>query len=194
MNLSKDVGREYTASEVDELVQAVADEYKVDVEDVSIDIAYEVTGSFAVENVDPSQANVIEETIKNSISQETGVPTTDIDVKYNSNTGVIEYTVKSDSYDKSNDIKDSVIDDSFTDTIQNDLDIVDSNIIVTSPQVNDSITADINIVVDGEDIIDMDDATNALSNELTQDGFTVDKAEGTQIIRCNSVGFFVCFT
>ena len=83
VHVSKPVENEYSGSEIKELVETVADEYGVDTKDVATDINYEVKGSFTVENVDPAQEDHVEELIKNSVSQQTGVPTDDINIKYN---------------------------------------------------------------------------------------------------------------
>ena len=80
--MSKEVEKEYTELEVTELVQTIVDEYKVDPDDVNIDIAYEVSGRFAIDNADPTLEDVIEESIKDSISQQSGVPIAGIIVDY----------------------------------------------------------------------------------------------------------------
>ena len=131
-----------------------------------------------VENVDPAQAGDVEETIKNTISQQIGVPIGDLDVDYNTDTGEVKYTVQTDSYAESNGIHANIDNDSFTNAIKSSLSGVDSGINVTSPMVEDDVVANVNIVVDGKDIIDINDATNNLSDKFSDDGFIVQKAEG----------------
>ena len=162
-----------------ELVQNVADEYGVDTDDVYTDIDYKASGSFTVENVDPTQAEAVEDAITTSISEQTGVPVNDIEVEYNADTGVVQYSINTDSYNASNDVKENINNKSFADTIEGSLKKIDTNVDVTSPDVNDSIVADINIVVDTKDSkIDMDKVTNKLSSELSDNGFTIKQAEG----------------
>ena len=164
---------------MDEILESVAGEYKIDTDDVDIEIDYEVGGSFTVENSDPTKAEVIIDQIRNSISEQTGVPVSDVDVDFNSDSGLVEYKIKTDSFDDSNDIKENIDTDSFTDNIETLLENIDSNMNVTSPEVNERISADINIVVDAKDsTVDLADATNKLSTEFTNDGFDVKNAKG----------------
>ena len=182
INLSKAVDQEFTTSEVAKIIQNIAEEYGVQTHDIDANIEYEVSGSFKVENADSTPADIIEETVKTSISQQTGIPVGDIHVDYNSDTGLVEYTIDSDSYNASNDIRESINDQTFSDTIEDSLENVDSNIDVTSPQVNDSVEAAIEIFVDGKNAsVDMNTATNNLITEFSDDGFTVERADGIPI-------------
>ena len=132
---------------------------------------------FNIENVDPTLADVVEETIINSISEQTGVPVNDVEVAFNTDTGVFEYSITTDSYNDSNDAKQNIDTDLFTDTIEAKLENIDSNIDVTASKVNDGVVADINIIIDTKDAaVDRNKATNNLSSDLQ--GFTVDNAEG----------------
>lgn len=176
MNMTKEVDTQYSESEVAKLVQGVADEYRLDPADVNIDIDYEVGGSFVVLNADPANADIIEDAIRNSIGQKTGLPTSDILVNYNTTTGVVEYAVETDSYEDTNNIKDIFDTDSFTDEIEVILENIDSSIDIVSPFVDNSVVADLNIVVDAK--VSMDDRTNNLSEEFAQDGFNIENAEG----------------
>ena len=179
LNLSKEVTDQYPEAEAHKLVQSVAEEYGVNTDDVLTDIDYEVSGSFTVENVDPAQVRKVQDAIVNSISEQTGAPVSDIEVNYNSDTAVVEYTVKTDFYNDSNDIKENIDKDAFTDAIQIRLQNIDSNIDVSSPQVNETIAADINIIVDTQDAaIDKNKATKTLEVEFSSDGFTVEADEG----------------
>ena len=58
------------------------------------------------------------------------------------------------------------------------MDNVDSNIDISSPKVSDTITANIAIIADTKRLpVDMNDATTNLSAELSDDGFTIEKAD-----------------
>ena len=150
------------------------------------DIDYRVGGSFTVENVDPTQLDAVVDTIKQSISQETGIPTSSIDVNYNE--GVVDYTITTDMYDKSSNIKENVLNDvSFVDAIETSLENVDSNIAVSSPEVNDAVIAEIDFIVEARAAVDMTSATNNLRTEFSEDGFTVEKAKGTTVGRQLSI-------
>ena len=177
--MSTSVTEDLNDAEIQELIQKVAEEYGLETKDVLADINYEVTGGFMVENVDSSQADDVLDTIKNSISQLTGIPVSDVDVNYNSDTGEVQYTLKTDTYDDSNNTKENIDNDAFSDAIKASLSSIDSNINVTSPHVDDAVAADINITVDAKDLIDINDATNNLSTDFVRDGFIVEKAEGT---------------
>ena len=159
--------------------------------DIDADINYEVSGSFTVENADSTQADIVKDAIKTSISQQTGVPIDDIVVDYNSDTGLVEYTLVTGSYNESNDIKENINDQSFSGAIEDTLKNVDSNIGVTSPKVNNSVVADIQLVVDGKDAsVDMNVATNNLMTELSDGGFNVERADGN--INSIKSSYFYC--
>ena len=176
--------QEFTLSEVATLVLNIANEYGVNTDDVAAEINYEVTGSFTVENADPSQADAIKQIIKDSISQQTGVPVSDIDVSYNNDTGEVRYSVQTESYDDSSGIKEDIKADLFTNTIKSILEKVDSNIDVISPTVDDAVVADIDIVVDATDAVaDINNATNYLSTKLADDGFRVERSKGKWYFR-----------
>ena len=176
MNITQEVTNEYPESAVNNLIENVVDEYGVSSDDVFTDIDYEISGNFILENVDPTQANLVEDTIRNSISQQAGVPFTDVEVNFDTDTGVVEYKVKTDIFDETNNIKDQLYNDQFTTNVESSLENIDSNINLSSPEVSDKILADINIVVDTEDV--MKNASDRLSQELSTDGFTVEKTEG----------------
>ena len=176
--MSTTVTNDLNDDEIRELVQKVAEEYGVDTKDVFADINYEVSGGFTVENVDPSQVDDVVDTIKNSISQLTGVSVSEIAISYNGDSGEISYTIQSETYDESNSIQENISNDSFANEIKTSLSDVDSHIDTTSPRVDESIVADINIIVDGKDTVDMDKATNNLGAKFSEDGFDVEKAEG----------------
>ena len=178
IDLSENVITEYSDAELQELIQKVADEYGLDKKDIETDINYEVSGTFIVENADPAKAAIVEDTIKNSISQQTGVPVSDIDVDYNIDTGEVSYTVQTESYTESNGIKENIDNDSFTNEIKTSLSDIDNNIDISSPTVGESIVAGINIVVDGKDTVDINEAINNLTTKFSSDGFDVEKAEG----------------
>ena len=136
---------------MNDFVQNVIDEYGLDTSDVNTDIAYEVSGGFTIDNADPTQKDAFEDIIRNTISRQAGVPVDDVKVAFNSVTGEVAYTLKTGSYNDSNGIKVNIKDDSFTDAIERDLEAVNSNIDITSPQVNDAIVADVSMVVDAKD-------------------------------------------
>ena len=160
MNASKPVTGDFGEDKVSALVQNVAEKYNVDAKDVNTNVGYEVSGSFTVENVDPSQADVIEKSVRESISKQTDIPVNEIDVKVNSDTGIVEYTVSSDSYDVTNTAKENIVTDTFIDTIEATLQSIDNDVNITSAEINDEILADINIIVDRKDYSsDMSDAT-----------------------------------
>ena len=116
--MSKEVTRGYSEAEMQELVQKVADEYDIETTDINADVKYQVGGSFALENAHPVMADLVEDVIRDSISDSTGVPPDDIDVSYNVDTGIVEYTVETDTYDASNSIKEHMNNDSFIDTVE----------------------------------------------------------------------------
>ena len=179
IDLSKEVTDQLTNDEVKDLVQNVADELGVDTNDVNADIDYETRGSFTVQYADPAKADAISDVIKDSISQQIGAPVSDIDVEYDSDTGVVEYTVNTDSHNDSNNIKENLKTDAFTNAIETSMERIDSNINVTSPEVKDEVLANISIIVDTEDAnVDMTNATDNLIAELSDDGFTIVEADG----------------
>ena len=160
------------------MVQTVADEYGVDSKNVNADVDYEVTGSFTVNNAESTKQDSVTETIRNSISEQTDVPVGDINVTYNPETGSVEYTVETDSYNKSNDIKGKIGEEAFSEVIATELTKIDSDINISSPVVSDKISVDIDIVVDGKGSVDTEVATNNLSSDFTKNGFTVENADG----------------
>ena len=180
IHLSQEVTKPYSELEISGLVQEVAGKYGIDDKDVTVDIDYEVSGSLTLGNVDPIKIDAVEDTVRNSISQQTGVPISDVDVDYNSDTGVVEYKVKTDSYEESSGIQADFTENTFSDEIGANLKTVDNNIDVISAAVNDSIVSNFNIVADVEDSsVDLKDVTDKLRTEFLDDGFTVTKAEGT---------------
>ena len=148
-----------------------------------MEIDYEVSGSLTVENVNPTQSDLVVDTVRQAISQQTGVPVSDIEVQYDSDTGKLDYKLKSDSYNESTALKTSIDNDSFTNAIESSLETIDGNIDVTSPEVSDAILADISLLVDTENAtVDMKNATTKLKADLSTDGFTIDKADGIFLI------------
>ena len=115
---------------INDIKAQIIESYNVDTEDVILDDNYFVEGKIQLDTYDEDKIDDIISSIKDSISEVTGVTSKKIEVSVNKETGVMSYKVKSDSFDTASDILDKTLSPTFeaelTDSINNKLENVTS--------------------------------------------------------------------
>ena len=101
--------------------------------------------------------------IEEALANELNVHPSDVEVEYDSETGVVTYTITSDDAESLND----VISDMQTETFDNALDIIDG-LSIDDYVAPDDITATVDVVVDASNVADADSTATDVINALQE--------------------------
>ena len=173
ISLSSEVEEELSPSEIDRLRDIVIDSYGLDKEEdpISTTVDYSTTGTMTMEGIigselSPEELETLEDTMENTLSEILGVPSENIDLIIDPETGVVTYTISSPNFNETASILDQLKNDptgtfvdDFTTALIEDLEeqnIISSEIVdqisITSVDADDTIVADVTVVIDEEDV------------------------------------------
>lgn len=103
--------------EVNDIQTQTAETYGVDVDDVTIEVIYETTGSIEIDVADDANINELESVIESEIAELLGLHEGSIEVTIED--GVATYTITSDSVDSAESIQ-SILDEPSSEAILNE--------------------------------------------------------------------------
>ena len=172
ISLSSEVEEELSSTEIDRLRDIVIDSYGLDPEKdpISTTVDYSTSGTMTMEGIigselSPEELEALEDSMENTLSEILGVPSENIDLIIDPETGVVTYTISSPTFNETQTILDQLktdpisFVDEFTTALVEDLaeqNIISSeiveNISITSVDADDQIVADVTVVIDEEDV------------------------------------------
>ena len=175
ISLSSSVDEELTQSEIDRLKDIVIDSYGLDLEDpMTTTVDYSTTGTMTIEGLpsaselSPEELETLEDTMENTLSELLGVPTENIELIIDPETGVVTYTISSPNFNETQTILDQLNNnpekfvDDFTTALTADLEELENKgiisadvfdkISITSVDADEEIIADITVVIDEDDV------------------------------------------
>lgn len=132
-------------AEITHLETLVAESYGIANEDVSSVIVYSTSGSFDITISDTISEDEAIEELTSALSTALGITEDMISLSLDSSSGELSYTVTADDYDQTHAILSQLQSD---DIIQN----IDANVVIDSVNPIGEIVANINVVVDADDV------------------------------------------
>jgi phenylpyruvate tautomerase PptA (4-oxalocrotonate tautomerase family) len=161
----EDVTEELSASEIERLTDIVIDSYGLDENDpITTTVDYTTTGTMTIEGtteLTPEELEILEDTMENTLSEILGVPSEDIELEIDPETGVVSYTISSPSFNTTAEILEQMTApefvEEFTNELTKDLETADTTInaeliSVSSIEPVEEIAAEIIIVIDEDDV------------------------------------------
>ena len=155
-------GGSLTTTELQELEEEIASNYGVSIDEVQLDVEYEITGSMKInipeEGLSEEEIIEIEETLQTQLGEELGVHPERIDVSVNPETGEVIYAIKTDDVSDAEQIqslletKSDEITTAINEEFENNPDLENlSGIKVEEIQVDEDIIMDIDVSIDGSE-------------------------------------------
>ena len=153
---------------MDDILTKVAETYGVDPNDVTVEIAYEISGTMDVEITGDVSTEDMEESLKDELAELLGTHDSKIEVTIEN--GIISYTIKSNTTEDAKDIQMALNSESSTAAL-NDAISKSFPVVISGTNVNDEITADIAVTVDATDASkNLDTAAENITKTMQEDG------------------------
>lgn len=157
------------SDDIEAYASNLAELYGVDESDIKVAMLYETTGS--IELIIPEAISEIDLTdaITTSIAESLGVHAADVDVIVDMETGDVEFTITSDSFNQAASVQFDLSNDRTQEAIFSAIESFVPTLAVDGFEVNDDVVASIEFVVDANDA--HNDLTQAAwqSEQLLQD-------------------------
>jgi uncharacterized membrane protein len=161
--VSKTVTNSLSDSEVDAIEAEVITSFKVSADDITTTVTYSTSGTMSVTSGDLTDEEVIY-SIEAALVNELNLHPSDVEVSYDSETGVVTYTITSDDAESLNDVIADMQQPGFEDSLS-----VDEELTVDSYDAPVDVTATVDITVDASNATDVDstidDVTEALQEQ-----------------------------
>ena len=138
-----------SSAEVNNTVTIFAETYGVNPDDVTVSVAYEISGSMDMEITGAISTQELEEAIQDDLAELLGIHRSKIEVT--SENGTIHYTIKSDTTEDAKDIQSSLFSESSTATL-NDVISKSFPVVISGVNVNDEVTADIAVQLEDKTV------------------------------------------
>ena len=166
----------FTADEVSSLGSQLAADYGVDVDDVTIEPTYTVTGSIDVDDIpeDVSESE-LEAVLEQSIADTLGVHSKDVTVTVDPSTGEVTYAVTSDSDVTATSIQETLESPVFEDALTEEITTAIPTATVSSVISNDEIEMELAVTIDAsESTTDVEEANAQFVAEFENQGFSAE--------------------
>ena len=166
----------FTADEVSSLGSQLAADYGVDVDDVTIEPTYTVTGSIDVDDIpeDVSESE-LEAVLEQSIADTLGVHSKDVTVTVDPSTGEVTYAVTSDSDVTATSIQETLESPVFEDALTEEITTAIPTATVSSVTSNDEIEMELEVTIDAsESTTDVEEANAQVVAEFENQGFSAE--------------------
>ena len=166
----------FTADEVSSLGSQLAADYGVDVDDVTIEPTYTVTGSIDVDDIpeDVSESE-LEAVLEQSIADTLGVHSKDVTVTVDPSTGEVTYAVTSDSDVTATSIQETLESPVFEDALTEEITTAIPTATVSSVTSNDEIEMELEVTIDAsESTTDVEEANAQFVAEFENQGFSAE--------------------
>ena len=166
----------FTADEVSSLGSQLAADYGVDVDDVTIEPTYTVTGSIDVDDIpeDVSESE-LEAVLEQSIADTLGVHSKDVTVTVDPSTGEVTYAVTSDSDVTATSIQETLESPVFEDALTEEITTAIPTATVSSVTSNDEIEMELAVTIDAsESTTDVEEANAQFVAEFENQGFSAE--------------------
>jgi hypothetical protein len=142
--------------------------YGVNAKDISVSVAYEISGTLDMEISGAVSTKELEESLQDDLAELLGIHASKIEIT--TENGTIHYTIKSYTTDDAKDIKSSLNSESSTATL-NDAISESFPVVISGSNVDDEITADIVVTVDATDASkDLETAAENITQAMQEEG------------------------
>ena len=153
-------------AEIEELEAIVADSYGVDNEDVSSVTEYVTSGTLEITIPDTISEEEALEELTSALSTTLGINKDSISLSLDPESGEVFYMVTTDDYDRTNEVLLDLLSDDIIDSLDTSVVTIDS----VNP--SDEIVAEVNIMVNAEEVeVSLQQAENRI-NALLDDHYT----------------------
>ena len=125
-------------------------------------MTYETTGTMIVTASDLTDEEVVT-SIEEALAEELNVHPSDIEVSYDSESGVVTYVITSDDAESLNDVISNMQEDRFEDNLT----VVDG-LVVDSYEAPSDVTATVDVIIDASNVADIDDAVDDVTEALRE--------------------------
>jgi hypothetical protein len=130
---------------------------------VSTMVDYSTTGTITIDgtsDLSPEELESLEESMENTLSEILGVPSEDIELVIDPETGVVIYTISTPTFNETSAILDQMNDPTFvdtfttelTDTLLEETEIPVDSISVQTIEPQEEIAAEVTVVIDEDDV------------------------------------------
>lgn len=169
-------GESLTANAIADIENEVMTTYGVDADDVTIDVAYVLSGEIQVTNDGSLADEEFAEELEQSIAALLGVHSSDVDVTID-DSGVASYTVRADSAGEAAELQEVLAQNGIEDSL-----ILPDGVDATDLNVASLVAAEVTVTVDTSDADNnLDNAAADLEHSFRSEGWNAD-AESTQIL------------
>lgn len=140
------------ATEVDNLESELANQYGVDIDEVTVEVTYTVSGSIDVDNVPDDVTNEqLEDILEQNIADALGVHSKDVDVTVDPTSGEVTYTVTTTDDVAATNVQETLETPAFLNDLNNEImdDLPTANIATVDAE--DDIVMDLVVIIDATD-------------------------------------------
>lgn len=164
------------STEVNQLESKLAEDYGVNVEDVTIEVDYIVSGLVDFDDLpDDVSDSEVEAIMQEIIANTLGAHSSDIHVAFDSSTGELTYAVTSDDDNIANGIQQVLDSSTFEEELMTEITTFLPSVTVTSMSIEDEIEMNAVVTIDAtESTIDIEKANQEIVSEFEDQGFSID--------------------
>lgn len=164
------------ASELVALETKLADDYGVNIEDVTIEAEYAVSGSIELQNIpDDIGISELEEIVHQSISDAIGVHSRNVEVTIDPSSGEVTYVVTSDDNVIATDLQTALESVTFADDFTAEIASTLPSVIIASVDTDESIEMRLVVTIDAtESTTDIEKANAEVISQLHEAGYSIE--------------------
>lgn len=155
------------------LESQLANEYGVEVDDVTIDTTYTVTGTIDINVDDDTADDQLERILQDTIADALGIHSSNVQVNIDPSTGDVTYAIVNDDDNIASAIQESLESLPFLEILNDGISDILPSASVFEISSDDDIEMEVVITVDAsESDIDVEDANNRIISEFEDEGFS----------------------
>lgn len=161
---------------IDTLEEQIANDYGVNVNDVTVDTVYTITGTLQVEDIseDLSESE-LQEALQHSVASALDVHSRNVDIMLDPETGDITYTISNDDTVDMSNIQDALESSSFADELTQEISNVLPTMMISEIKTDGEIQTELVVIIDAtESAADVEDANVQVVSSLENEGFSAE--------------------
>lgn len=161
---------------IEALEEQIAIDYGVNMDDVTVDTTYSVTGTIEVDDVpDDMSVAELQEVFKQSIADVLDVHTRDVEISIDSVTGEVMYIVSNEDDTDLINIQNALESPSFANALEDEISHTLPMATISRIQTNDEIQTELIVTVDAtESTANIEEANDQVVASLENDGFSAE--------------------
>ena len=158
-----------------DLETQIANEYGVDIDDVTIDTSYTVSGTIDIDIPEDVSDDELQVILQDSIADALGVHSSDVEVNVDPSTGDVTYNIVSEDDNAASILQDALESSSFLDDLNSEVSETLPSASVSEVNADDEVQVEVVVTIDAsESDIDVEDANVRAVAELEDQGFSTD--------------------